>query len=208
MSEFNENEIFDSTSELEEPIDDISLSQMPPKKRFSSLLDYVELFVIAVCAVVLLFSFVFRTCSVDGPSMTNTLNHKDTLIISDVAYTPSRGDIIVFHQNDDKPIIKRVIGVGGDTVVINFETWEVTVTDKNGKSTTLDEPYIRTNDGSHRCNGVKTYEVPQGTVFVLGDNRNNSKDSTSDEIGFVNVDNILGRVILRVSPVSSFGFVK
>ena len=110
-------------------------SPMQKKKTaLSTLLDYVEMFVLAILVVMISFSFFFRICKVDGPSMNNTLQHGDTLLISDTFYTPKRGDIIVFHNLDDKypqyneAIVKRVIAVGGDTINIDFDTWTVTVT--------------------------------------------------------------------------------
>jgi signal peptidase I len=147
--------------------------------------------------------------------MNNTLYDKETLIISDFAYTPKRGDIIVFHQTGrvNKPLVKRVIGVEGDTVTVNVNTWEVTVTDSDGNTTPLDEPYIyiepfkkhflyKTNGGIH------TYVVPEGKLFVLGDNRNNSMDSTDQlNVGFVDEDIVLGKVLFRVAPMSRFGKV-
>ncbi|MBE6576665.1 MAG: signal peptidase I [Ruminococcaceae bacterium] len=215
MSEFNENEILDTTPENNSDTQTPTVSE-PPKKRFSEFIDYVELFVIAVCAVILLFSFVFRTCNVDGDSMNNTLLDKETLIISDFAYTPKRGDIIVFHQTGrvNMPLVKRVIGVGGDTVTVNVNTWEVTVTDKDGNTFTLDEPYVHFQEHkvhilAHKNGGVHTFVVPEGTVFVLGDNRNNSMDSTdTTNVGYVDEDRILGKVLFRISPFSKFGAVK
>ncbi len=214
MSEFNENEILENSAESNSDTAPQTVSE-PPKKRFSELIDYIELFVIAVCAVILLFSFVFRTCNVDGDSMNNTLLDKETLIISDFAYTPKRGDIIVFHQTGrvNMPLVKRVIGVGGDTVTVNVNTWVVTVTDKNGNTVTLDEPYIHLEEYkshllAYQNGGVHTFVVPEGSVFVLGDNRNNSMDSTDmRNVGYVDEDRILGKVLFRVSPISKFGKV-
>ena len=208
MSDLNENKI-----NSEETIP--QSNQEKPQKKLSAIIDYVELFVIAISVVILLFSFVFRTCNVDGDSMNNTLIDKETLIISDFAYTPRRGDIIVFHQTGYKnmPLVKRVIGVGGDTVTVNVDTWEVSVTDKGGHTFVLDEPYIHVDEyRTHNLirktgESVHTFVVPEGTVFVLGDNRNNSMDSTDSNVGFVSEDVILGKVLLRVSPIAKFGTV-
>ncbi len=215
MSDLNENEIMDNVGEINADTKQ-SAPDAPTPKKFSGILDYIELFVIAICAVILLFSFAFRTCNVDGDSMNNTLLDKETLVISDLAYTPKRGDIIVFHQTGrlNKPLVKRVIGVGGDTVTVNVNTWEVTVTDKNGNTTTLDEPYIYVDENkthllTYKNGGIHTYVVPEGTVFVLGDNRNNSMDSTDPtNVGFVDEDRILGKVLFRISPMSKLGAVK
>ena len=185
------------------------------KKRsvLSVFIDYVELFVVAVCIVIVLFSVVFRTCNVDGDSMNNTLFDGEVVIVSDMFYSPQREDIIVFHQTDDsfsdrnKPLVKRVIGVGGDTVRIDYDTWTINITDKNGNSKTLNDEYVYLSTRGSYFNGVKEYEVPEGSLFVLGDNRNESLDSRYANIGFVDSRRVLGKVVFRVSPISHFGFV-
>ena len=185
------------------------------KKTFlSNIVDYVELLVIAVCLVIGIFSFAFRTCTVDGDSMNNTLINKQVIIVSDVFYTPERYDIVVFHQTDNtanvnrnKPLVKRVIGIGGDTVKIDYDTWEISVTDKNGNTEVLEEDYIYLSQRASAFSGTREYVVPEGSLFVLGDNRNESLDSRYSDVGFVDQRRVLGKVILRVSPLSEFGIV-
>ncbi|MBE6535195.1 MAG: signal peptidase I [Ruminococcaceae bacterium] len=186
-------------------------------KLLSGFIDYVELFVIAICIVLILFSMVFRTCTVDGDSMKNTLTNGEVIIVSDAFYTPKRGDIVVFHMTDDsgnpnnnKPLVKRVIGVSGDTVEIDYQgnqQMTVTVTDNDGNVTELVEEYVyldpQRNAIIGNSNGI--FKVPEGQVFVLGDNRNNSKDSRM--IGCIDERSILGKAIVRVSPISNFGFI-
>ena len=215
MSDLNENEILNKVDEIDTNAGNQPTPDRSPSKKLLGLIDYAELFVIAICVVILLFSLVFRTCNVDGDSMNQTLINGETLIISDFAYTPKRGDIVVFHQTGkvNMPLVKRVIGVAGDTVTVNVNTWEVTITDKDGNTVTLDEDYIYIDKyDTHRLSsvngGVHMYVVPEGSLFVLGDNRNNSMDSTdSYNIGFVDEDIILGKVLFRVSPISKFGAV-
>lgn len=189
-------------------------NQTKKSKALSSIIDYVELFVVAVCIVIVLFSIAFRTCTVDGDSMNNTLLNEEVLVVSDIMYTPDRGDIIVFHQTDNsnianknKPLVKRVIGVGGDTVTIDYDTWTVSVTDKNGETSTLDEDYIHLSQKGSYFSGVKEYKVPEGSLFVLGDNRNESLDSRYADIGYVDARRVLGKVVMRVAPISRFGII-
>lgn len=189
-------------------------NQTKKSKALSSIIDYVELFVVAVCIVIVLFSIAFRTCTVDGDSMNNTLLNEEVLVVSDIMYTPDRGDIIVFHQTDNsnianknKPLVKRVIGVGGDTVTIDYDTWTVSVTDKNGATSTLDEDYIHLSQRGSYFSGVKEYKVPEGSLFVLGDNRNESLDSRYADIGYVDARRVLGKVVMRVAPISRFGII-
>ena len=191
-------------------------TELPPKKNgfIGDLLDYLGIIVLAICLVLSLFSFSgLRLCTVDGASMENTLYHQERLVTWGLFYTPERNDIVVFHQTSesgsrfDEPIVKRVIGVPGDTVHINYLTWTVSVTDSEGNVTVLDEPYRKVVDYNPYGGAVATYYVEEGTVFVMGDNRNHSADSRDPDIGLVDQRRILGKVILRLTPISRFGAV-
>ena len=192
----------------------------PTKKRslITLIYDYIEVFCYALAMMMVLFLFVFRLVTVDGGSMLTTLQNGDKLIISNLFYTPETGDIVVInpenHGDAEEPIIKRVIATEGQTVFIDYANWAVYV---DGKK--LDEPYIRDMmeeekekwgedtpmDGTNVQKYKGEFTVSAGKVFVMGDNRNNSRDSRSREYGEMGVNRILGKVIFRLLP--NFGSV-
>ncbi len=181
-------------------------------RPFSDALSWVNNVVVAVVIMLVLNLFVFRSITVDGPSMNDTLIDKDKVLITNLFYEPSFGDIVVIQADKlvnrstnmyGEAIIKRVIGVAGDTVKINFEKGEVY---RNGEL--LEEDYIKTLT-TRRYNGWlesnKEYVVPDNCVFVMGDNRNVSNDSRNlDDIGFVDKNLIMGRAFVRILPISQF----
>ena len=137
MSEFNNSNIVDTKNQK-------SNSQ----GLVASLLEYFEILVFSLAFVVLLFTFCVRLCQVSGDSMMKTLVDGEKLLVSNVFYEPECEDIIVFHQTGylNEPVVKRVIAVGGEKIQIDFDTWTVTVTDKNGKERVLEEDYIFLDD--------------------------------------------------------------
>ncbi len=183
-----------------------------------SVYDTVEMLVMAVIAVFLVFMCFVRPCRVDGTSMNNTLENGEMLLVSSLFYTPSQGDIVVFHQTSEtdlrynEPIVKRIIATGGQYVMIDAEAGVVYVSDDKNFTAdeALDESYAYYEDGifkdHYRVSG-KVFEVPEGHLFVMGDNRNNSADSRVPAIGLVDQRRLLGRVILRITPFDKFGTV-
>ena len=189
-------------------------NSLPSKTTKNSLakelIIQAELIIIAFSVIILMFSFVVRTCRVMGPSMENTLYDQELVLTSNLFYQPSKGDIVVFHQTGyrlNEPVVKRIIGLPGDTVKIEYfdDFMRVTVTDENGNSNILEEEYAKYVDTPIYNNSI-TY-VEDGTLFVMGDNRNHSADSRDSYIGLVDQRRILGKVILRVFPISRFGIV-
>lgn len=174
----------------------------PPEKEAevspfaSGLYEWVDSIVIALAALTLVFAFVFRIAGVVGPSMFPTLHDGDWITISSFGEAPERGDIIISAQpNYPKPIVKRVIGVSGDKINIDFVNNTVAV---NGKI--IDEPYI--NAPTQLSYDVEfPVTVPEGCVFVMGDNRNESLDSRSTDIGFIDERYILGKAWFRLVPL-------
>lgn len=163
--------------------------------------EWLEAIIFSLVIVVLIFTFLFRIVGVDGESMLPTLQNGDRLLISDLFYNPKPKDIIVLTDQtvNNKPIIKRIIAVEGQSVDIDFETGTVYI-----NSEVLNEPYIK--DLTKVKGDMKfPLTVPNGKVFVLGDNRNNSLDSRYSEIGFADTSDILGRAFFRIYPFNSMG---
>ena len=165
----------------------------------SAVLLYLHDFVTWLVVILLVFLLLFRVVVVSGPSMKNTLVHGDyLLLINNVFYKePAQGDIIVVGKDSyhaGEPIIKRVIATEGQWVDIDFEAGIVYV---NGNP--LEESYTKTPTNLYE--GVNfPLMVEDGCVFVMGDNRNESKDSRSPEIGQVDKREILGKAILLFLP--------
>lgn len=184
--------------------------QKPKRSFVGELYEWMDAIVVTLIAVVILFTLVFRIVGVQGKSMLETLHEGDRVIISNLFYTPSQGDIVVISRNytndenqvstrDNEPIIKRVIATEGQTVDIDFDTGVVTV---DGQ--VLDEPYINTPTNLH-YDVEFPQTVPEGCIFVMGDNRNNSLDSRSSEIGMIDERYVLGHAVFRILPFGSFG---
>lgn len=187
-----------------EPVEE----SLPARTRFfKEIFEWLETFAFAFCFVLLVFTFLCRIVTVEGSSMYPTLCEKDRLVISDILYTPKTGDIIVF-ETDGHPdaLIKRVIATEGQTVDIDFDSWTVTV-----DGVTLSEDYINFAEGNTMHDyGSFTYPhtVSEGKIFVMGDNRNASMDSRDPRIGEVNEEDVLGKVLIRLLPISAFGTVE
>lgn len=174
------------------------------KKFLDEILDWLRTLAITFIMVILIFTFVARTAKVDGKSMNNTLAHNDFLVLWSLGYQPKQGDIIAANcEGLHEVIVKRVIAVGGQTIDINFETGEVIV-----DGVVLDEPYIANATTNDEYGFTYPVTVPEGKYFVMGDNRQGSRDSRDGAVKFVDREDILGKVVLRVLPFDSFGIVK
>ncbi len=187
--------------EIEEYSISVVDEEKKAKKTKKTRFEFFEVFgsiVASLVAVALVFIFVFRMFVVDGASMSPTLEDKDLVVVSNIGYTAKAGDIIVLSgaDNYNEPIVKRVIAVAGDKVDINFTTGIVTI---NGKEEQYSEDLT-----TQQADIAFPLTVPEGTVFVLGDNRDLSLDSRSSRIGCVDERKIVGKVLFRVYPIGDW----
>ena len=191
------------------------------KSRLRSFSDLLETLFITFFVMTMVFTYLVRIVTVNGGSMESTLMPGERLIVSLMDKSPEQRDIVLIDSKEsftltedgslqkgdgiDKIIVKRVIACGGQTVDIDFSTGAVTV-----DGTRLYEDYLKlglTHTDEGAFTGKYPVTVPEGYIFVMGDHRSVSKDSRSADIGFVPEDSVIGKVVLRLTPVSRFGTV-
>ena len=190
---------------------DRQLTQEPEEELSSEdslkldLYFWLQALVMALVALILLFTFVGRIIGVDGSSMYPTLHDRDMLLLQSVGYTPRQGDVVVLtkaFRDVDGPIVKRVIAVGGQTVDIDYAAGTVSV---DGE--VLDEPYINEAMLPPSYANQTHIEVPEGSIFVMGDNRNHSSDSRDVALGVIDERYVLGRAVCVLLPFQHFGLI-
>ena len=183
-----------------------------PRRPGAELYEWLQLFLGCVVAAVVLFNCVARLTRVDGGSMDNTLQHGEIMLIWSLGYTPKQGDIVVLNKTsvllpdwtEPRAIVKRVIATGGQTVDVDYSVGAVYV---DGQP--LDEPYLPEEMRRPGAPSMQEthWEVPEGSIFVMGDNRNYSTDSRDSLLGTVDTDYILGKAVLALWPLDRFGTV-
>ncbi len=181
------------------------LTKLTSNPILKEILEWTEAVLIALVLVILIRGFIFENTKVLGHSMEPTLHHNNAIIVNKFIYKftkPKQGDIIVFPYKQDptKDYIKRVLGLPGDTV--NIKNHIVYINDLP-----LDESY-KLETMAELGDITFPFVVPQGTYFVMGDNRNNSSDSRYRDVGTIKKSDIIGKAVLRVWPLNQLGLIK
>lgn len=183
--------------------------EKPPRKPGEDLFYWLGAMVGAIVVLSLVFSFLGRLTRVDGHSMDPTLANQEMMLVWSLGYRPQRGDIVVLNKTstdflDQRAIVKRVIALGGDTVDIDYDSGVLYL---NGQP--LDEPYL--GEPMHWPSDPYMqqthFDVPEGSVFVMGDNRNASTDSRHELLGTVEEDFVLGRVFAIIWPLNQLSVI-
>ncbi|MBO6014578.1 MAG: signal peptidase I [Oscillospiraceae bacterium] len=170
-------------------------------KAVQETYDWVQSLTSALIFCVVVFVFLIRLVYVNGNSMFPTLKNNDLMLVSRVLYTPRTGDIVVFKKDGydaNKALVKRVIATEGQVININFDTGAVFVDGEEIK-----EDYIRELT-YNKLDFIGPQTVPDGCVFVMGDNRNESTDSRNSLIGMVDSRLIVGKVLYVIYPLDAF----
>lgn len=179
----------------------------------ADLFEWLQMLIGCVLVAVVLFNCLARLTRVEGSSMENTLEEGEMMLLWTLGYQPRQGDIVVLNKTaweteqilHNRAIVKRVVAVGGQTVDIDYGTGTVYV-----DGVPLDEPYIKEEmyfparepmmQGTH-------WEIPEGSIFVMGDNRNHSTDSRHVQLGPVDTGYVLGKAVFALWPMDKFGAV-
>ena len=177
----------------------------PQEKSRREIYDWIYCLSVALIICVVIFAFFIRLIDVRGTSMNPTLNNNDKMLVSGLFYEPKVGDVVVFKKDEYDPeraLVKRVIAVEGQVINMDFDRGIVYV-----DGVPLEEDYIM-EPTTNKIDFIGPQTVPEGCVFVMGDNRNASTDSRKKEIGMVDTRLILGRAYAVVYPLSQVRTIK
>lgn len=217
----NEEELVQGTEDVTETAASPGTKKAPKKKGslFNDIMEILETMMVSVFVILLLFTYFIRPVTVDGHSMVPTLNNGDRLVMYRLFYKPHTGDVIIINNHEAhvlengtviplethlvECLIKRVIAVSGQELRIDASKGEVWV---DGEL--LDEPYI--NEPVLTDDRAFSYPItiPEGYVFVMGDNRNHSTDSRSPYVGLVSEKDVMGKAFFEYYAAEDKGYEK
>ena len=213
------------SSAFEEQIENRSISEDEAKTPTDSTTfknetyDWLESILVAIISIVFIFTFFVRVNTVSGNSMVPTLQSGEKLLVSDLFYAPAYNDIVIIQAKDlvndygemGKPIVKRIIGLPGDKIRIDFENGIVyrnnvallIETASDGKL--IEDGHLINAKTTRALDMTGEVVVPEDSYFVMGDNRRESKDSRDNEIGFVERNYIVGKAFFSIFPFDTIG---
>ena len=177
----------------------------PQEKSRREIYDWIYCLSVALIICVVIFAFFIRLIDVRGTSKNPTLNNNDKMLVSGLFYEPKVGDVVVFKKDEYDPeraLVKRVIATEGQVINMDFDHGIVYV-----DGVPIEEDYIM-EPTTNKIDFIGPQTVPEGCVFVMGDNRNASTDSRKKEIGMVDTRLILGRAYAVVYPLSQVRTIK
>lgn len=172
------------------------------KKLVDNMFELASVAVSSVLAIAVIFAFLFRLVGVDGSSMVPTLSHQDWLITSTATTEYEYKDIVIVVQPGmlNEPLVKRVVATEGQWVEVDYVEGVVRVGDTKDTMVALEENYIAEPATERHYTDTNDYpiQVPENCLFVMGDNRNNSTDSRSYMVGFIDERYVLGKALYRI----------
>jgi len=180
-------------------LDEYKQEQSRRQRARREMYDWIQCLIAALVVCVVLFSFFVKLIDVNGTSMNPTLINGDKMLVSGLFYKPKAGDVVVFKKDEydpNKALVKRVIAVGGQEINMDFDKGIVYV-----DGVPIEEDYILEATVT-KLDFIGPQTVPEGCVFVMGDNRNASTDSRKKEIGMVDTRLILGRAYYVIYPLA------
>ena len=169
------------------------------------LYEWIQSLMTALVICMAIFIFIIRVIDVSGSSMFPTLHDGDKMLVSNLFYTPHAGDVVVFktdRYDPERALLKRVIATEGQEISIDFDRGIVYI-----DGLPVEEDYIAELTKT-KLDFIGPQTVPEGCMFVMGDNRNASTDSRKKEIGMVDQRMLLGRAYYVIFPLSDTGWLR
>ncbi len=211
MSDEKNFELQDILEEFsgEQPVPEQPEPEKEKRPAGAELFEWLQMVMVCVLGAVIAFNLVVRLSVVDGHSMDPTLEHGELMLVWSLGYSPKQGDIVILNKTtadflDEAAIVKRVIATEGQTVDIDYGEGVVYVDGVALKENyILEEMYL---PGSVHMQQTH-FEVPEGEIFVLGDNRNGSTDSRDERLGTIHEDYVLGRAVAAIWPMDKIGLM-
>ena len=209
MSEEKDYKLEESLEEFSEVTPETQNKTEKKRPAGAELFEWLQMVLVCVLGAVIAFNLVVRLSVVDGQSMDPTLEHGELMLVWSLGYSPKQGDIVIINKTTanflhEQAIVKRVIATEGQSVDIDYGSGTVYVDGVALKEDyILEEMYL---PGNSHMQGTH-FEVPEGEIFVMGDNRHGSTDSRDDRLGPIHEDYVLGKAVAAIWPIGKIGLI-